>query len=225
MNWLCDPSGDARKWRPHWQRDSRTARTRHPAFSAYHCAVRDPDHTTATLAGSLLIAHPGLLDPNFHRSVIILPDHSAKDGSFGLILNRPTGRAVGDLLGNKPLGQLARVPVFNGGPVGADQLILAAFRWHPQTSVLECRHHIPLNEAEDLAAKQHHTVRAFAGWAGWSGGQLEGELAQRSWLVRKADQEDVLEIERTPTVWRQMTGTFGPWFRMVSEAPDDPSLN
>ena len=187
--------------------------------------MREPDQTPASLAGSLLIAHPGLLDPNFHRAVIILPDHSAKDGSFGLILNRPTGRAVGDLLGNKPLGHLSRVPVFSGGPVGADQLILAAFRWHPQTNVLECRHHISLDEAEDLAAKQHHTVRAFAGYAGWAGGQLEGELAQRSWLVRKADQEDVLEVGRAPLIWRELTSAFGPWFRMVAEAPDDPSLN
>ena len=187
--------------------------------------VRDQEHTPATLAGSFLISHPGLLDPNFHRTVIILPDHSPADGSFGLILNRPTGRVVGDLLGNKPLGHLARVPVLSGGPVGADQLILAAFRWHPQTHMLECRHHIALEEAENLAAKQHHTVRAFTGYAGWSAGQLDAELAQRSWLVRKADDEDVLELSRAPLVWRELTSGFGPWFRMVAEAPDDPSLN
>ena len=187
--------------------------------------MREPDHTTATLAGSFLISHPALLDPNFRRTVIILPDHSPKDGSFGLILNRPTGRVVGDLLGNKPLGQLARVPVLSGGPVAADQLVLAAFRWHPQTHVLECRHHIALDEAESLVAKQHHTVRAFAGYAGWSAGQLDGELAQRSWLIHKADQQDVLEISRAQLVWRELTSSFGPWFKMVAEAPDDPSLN
>ncbi len=200
-------------------------RSRHPACAAYHNPVREPDHTPATLAGSFLISHPGLLDPNFRRTVIILPDHSQTDGSFGFILNRPTGRVVGDLLGNKPLGHLARVPVLSGGPVGADQLVLAAFRWHPQTQVLECRHHIALEEAESLAAKQHHTVRAFAGSAGWAAGQLEGELAQRSWLVRKADDEDVLDLSRAPLMWRELTSGFGPWFRMVAEAPDDPSLN
>ncbi len=187
--------------------------------------MREPDSTTAPLAGSFLISHPGLLDPNFRRTVIILPDHSAKDGSFGFILNRPTGRVVGDLLGNKPLGQLSRVPVLSGGPVGADQLILAAFRWHPQTKKLECRHHIALDEAESLAAKQHHTVRAFAGYAGWSAGQLDAELAQRSWLVRQADVQEVLELSRAPQMWRDLTSGFGPWFRMVAEAPDDPSLN
>ena len=187
--------------------------------------MREPESTSPSLAGSLLVSHPGLVEPNFRRTVIILPDHSAQDGSFGLILNRPTGKVVGDLIADKLLGSLARVPVLHGGPVKTEQLIFAAFRWHTQTQHLECRHHIPLDEAARLAAAQQHTVRGFIGYAGWSAGQLEAELAQRAWLVRKADQEDVLEIDRTPNVWRQMTSTFGPWFRMVAEAPDDPSLN
>jgi putative transcriptional regulator len=166
-----------------------------------------------------------MMDPNFHRAVIMLPDHSIKDGSFGLILNRPTGKFIGDLLQNQTLGHLARVPVLAGGPVQSDQLLLAAFRWHPQTSVLECRHHLSLEEAEQLASAQHHTVRAFVGYAGWSGGQLEGELAQRAWLVRRADQEDVLNLDRAPRVWRDLASTFGPWFQLVAEAPDDPSMN
>lgn len=186
--------------------------------------MREPV-VTSSLAGSLLIAHPSMMDPNFHRAVIMLPDHTLKDGSFGLILNRPTGKFIGDLLQNQTLGQLARIPVLKGGPVQADQLLLAAFRWHPQTSMLECRHHISLEEAEQLATAQHHTVRAFVGYAGWSGGQLEGELAQRAWLVRRADQEDVLELDRAPRVWRDLTSGFGPWFQLVAEAPDDPSMN
>lgn len=187
--------------------------------------MREPDSTSSNLAGSFLIAHPGLLEPSFRRAVLILSDHTPTEGSFGLILNRPTGKVVGDLLADKPLGRLSRVPVLSGGPVSPEQLILAAFRWHPQTRVLECRHHIPLEEAEKLASMQHHTVRAFAGYAGWSAGQLEGELAQRSWLIHKADQEDVLEIARASLLWRELACTFGPWFRMVAESPDDPSLN
>lgn len=165
------------------------------------------------------------MDPNFHRTVLILPDHSQTEGSFGLVLNRPSGRFVGDLLKNKPLGQLSRVPVLHGGPVGTDQMIFADFRWHPQKRLLECRHHITLEEAETLAAKQHHTIRAFAGYAGWSAGQLDGELAQQSWLVLKPDDDELLDITRAPTVWRQLASSFGPWFRMVAESPDDPSLN
>jgi putative transcriptional regulator len=187
--------------------------------------VREPETTQPSLAGSFLVAHPALTEASFRRTVLILPDHSKEEGSLGLILNRPTGKVVGDFLADKQLGHLARVPVLNGGPVNADQLIFAAFRWHPQTQLLDCRHHIPLDEAERLAAAQYHTVRAFVGYAGWAAGQLEGELAQRAWLVRKADQEDLLEIERAPLIWRELTGSFGPWFKMVADAPDDPSVN
>ncbi len=187
--------------------------------------MREPASTTPSLAGSFLIAHPSLRDPNFHKSVLLLADHNQKEGCFGLILNRPTGKMIGDLLRESPLGQLSRVPVLQGGPVQTDQLVLAAFRWHPQTNHLECRHHISLEEAAELATAQHHTVRGFVGYSGWSGGQLEGELAQRAWLVRKADMEDVLDLERAPRVWRDLTSSFGPWFKMVAEAPDDPSVN
>lgn len=187
--------------------------------------VREPVSSTPNLAGSFLIAHPSLTEPTFHKSVIILPDHHAKDGSFGFILNRPAGKIIADLLRENLPSPLARVPVLHGGPVQTDQLVLAAFRWHPQTHLLECRHHIPLEEAAELATERHHTVRGFVGYSGWSGGQLENELAHRSWLVRKADTEEVLELERAPHVWRQLTSTFGPWFRMVAEAPDNPSMN
>ena len=186
--------------------------------------MREPV-VTASLAGSLLIAHPSLADPNFHRTVIMLPEHSQAEGSFGLVLNRPTGKVIGDLLNDKPLGHLAAIPVLRGGPVQDDQLLLAVFRWHPQTNVLECRHHISLEEAEQLSTAQYHTVRAFVGYSGWTGGQLEGELAQRAWLVRRADQEDILETERVQRVWRDLTSGFGPWFKLVAEAPDDPTLN
>ena len=103
--------------------------------------------------------------------------------------------------------------------------MLVAFRWHPQSRRLECRHHISLEEAEKLTTAQHHTVRGFIGYSGWSAGQLEAELAQRSWLVRKADQAELLETERSPRIWRELTSTFGPWFKLVAEAPDDPSAN
>lgn len=187
--------------------------------------MRQSASTSLQLAGSILIAHPSLLDPNFHKSVILLADHSATAGGFGLIVNRPTGKVVGELLKESELGHLARVPVLAGGPVQTDQLMLVAFRWHPQTHRLECRHHISLEEAKQLTTAQHHTVRGFIGYTGWSGGQLEGELAQRSWLVCKADQADLLETERAPRIWRELTSTFGPWFKLVAEAPDNPSVN
>jgi putative transcriptional regulator len=186
--------------------------------------VREFEPSSLSLAGSLLIAHPALLDPNFRRTVLFLSKHDAEEGSFGLVLNRPAGRLVSDLLPNKPLGELARVPVFLGGPVQQDQLIFASFRWHPETERMECQHHLLIPDAQEVIEQPEVTVRAFIGYAGWTKGQLEGELAQKAWLLGRPNPEHLL-IDRCPTIWREVTSSFGPWFRLVAEAPDDPSIN
>ena len=184
----------------------------------YRLRVRDFSSSSLSLAGSLLIAHPTLLDPNFRKSVLFLSTNDAQEGSFGLTLNRPAGRTVGELLPEKSLGSLAQVPVFIGGPVATDQLIFASFRW------LECRHHLVIKEAGEAVEESHTVVRAFIGYAGWGKGQLEGELAHRSWLVQRAD-PSVLDLERCPALWREVTSSFGPWFRLAAEAPEDLSRN
>lgn len=175
------------------------------------------------MEGSLLIAHPALLDPNFRRSVIHISTHDA-DGSFGLIINRPAGRLVADLLPDHTLGALAKAPVFLGGPVGVDQLIFAAFIWRQEENRLECRHHVGLEEAEALVEDQAAIVRGFVGYAGWGKGQLDGELSQQAWLV-KEPQREMLDVQQVPTLWRALTSSFGPWFRLVAEAPEDLTQN
>lgn len=186
--------------------------------------MREFTSSSLSLAGSLLIAHPGLLDPNFRRTVLFISTNDAQDGSFGLTLNRPLGRTVAELLPGKELGAVGRVPVFLGGPVSTDQLVFAAFRWHPQTKRMECQHHLVIDEAEEVAQDESVILRAFVGYAGWSKGQLEGEMAQRSWLVRAAAPE-LLELERCPTLWREITSSFGPWYRLLAEAPEEPGRN
>jgi putative transcriptional regulator len=186
--------------------------------------VREFESSSLSLAGSLLIAHPALLDPNFRKTVLFLSKHDAEEGSFGLVLNRPSGRLVGDVLPDKPLGELSRVPVLLGGPVQQDQLIFASFRWHAETDRMECQHHLLIPEAQEVLQQSEVTVRAFIGYAGWTKGQLEGELAQKAWMLTRPDME-VLEIDKSPTLWRDVTSSFGPWFRLVAESPDDPSAN
>lgn len=186
--------------------------------------MRDFDPSTLSLAGSLLIAHPGLRDPNFSRTVLFISAHDATEGALGIILNRPSGRSVGDLLPNKPIGNLAQLPVLLGGPVQQNQLTFASFRWSPETERMECRHHLLIPEAQEAMEQEHTEVRAFVGYAGWSGGQLEAELAQRSWLVAKP-WPDVLTEAQTPVLWRNLTSSFGPWYRLIAEAPEDPSMN
>jgi putative transcriptional regulator len=173
----------------------------------------------------LLIAHPTLLDPNFRKTVLFLSSNDSTEGSFGMILNRPAGRTVEEVLPDSPqLGPLAQVPVFIGGPVSLDQLIFASFKWQPKKKTMLCAHHLVVDEAREAAEDSGVIIRAFIGYAGWGKGQLEGELAQRSWLVQKPD-AGILDLDRCPALWRDLTSGFGPWFRLAAEAPEDLSRN
>ena len=186
--------------------------------------MREFSSSSTALAGSLLIAHPSLLDPNFRRSVLFISTNDPDEGSFGLTVNRLAGRTVAEILPEKDFGALSRVPVFLGGPVGRDQLIFASFKWHPETQRVECRHHLDVEEARESVHAEQTTVRAFIGYAGWSKGQLEGELAQRAWLVGKAGR-DLLDVDRCTRLWREMLRGFGPYFELIADAPDDVSRN
>src|SRR5437763_201392 len=89
----------------------------------------DEDPPQGSLAGSLLVAHPNLLDPNFRRTVLFISAHNPAEGALGLIINRPLDKQVADLVTKSPPAGLADVPVFLGGPVGKNHLMFAAFEW------------------------------------------------------------------------------------------------
>jgi putative transcriptional regulator len=172
------------------------------------------------LAGSLLVAHPNMLDPNFRRTVLFISAHDADDGAIGVIINRPLDKNVSDLVTEKPPENLAEVPVFFGGPVGNNQLMLAAFEWH-KGGGLKLNHQV-LNALDPVA--DGPAVRAFLGYAGWSAGQLEAEMKQKAWIVQKPTQA-ALKSERLSRLWFDIMNQLGPWYRMLAAAPDDPSLN
>jgi len=175
-------------------------------------------------AGSLLVAHPNMLDPNFRRTVLFVSEHEPTEGALGVIINRPLDRPVTELLSGTPPAGLADVPVFLGGPVGKNQLMFAAFEWQKGAG-LKLNHNIALNEATDAhGQKSSLTVCAFVGYAGWGAGQLETEVKQKAWVVQKAN-PSLLKLDRLPNLWFDIMRTLGPWYKMLAAAPDDPSLN
>ena len=76
----------------------------------------------------------------------------------------------------------------------------------------------------ELAADKLTSVRAFIGYSGWSKQQLETELAQKAWIIRKPDM-DALEIDQCKQLWPSIMRELGPWFRLLASTPDDPSRN
>src|SRR3954453_1821432 len=101
------------------------------------------------LAGSLLVAHPNMLDPNFRRTVLFISAHDPEDGALGVILNRPLDKHVSDLVNDETPEALAEVPVYLGGPVGRNQLMFAAFEWQNENA-LSVNHNVNIEEADEL---------------------------------------------------------------------------
>ena len=177
-----------------------------------------------SLAGSLLLAHPAMMDPHFRRTVVLLSAHS-DEGALGVIINRPVGRRLGDFSEEFAMGLLSDVPVFEGGPVKDKQIILSAWKSESAIGMFRLYFGIDLEKASELLVEPEGLqVRAFAGHAGWGEGQLENELAQNAWIVSPVTPELIERLDGVE-LWRTILGTISPELRFLADAPDDPSVN
>ena len=113
--------------------------------------MRDNVDQIQNLSGSLLIAHPKLQDPNFCKSVILLSVHSKDDGALGVVLNQPTGKTLGELDVKFQLGSLANVPVYKGGPVSPEQMILSAWKCQPESGLFKLYFGITEEKAKEMS--------------------------------------------------------------------------
>ena len=180
-----------------------------------------------SLAGSLLLAHPVLRDTTFRRTAILMSSHDDQ-GAMGVVLNRPLNKRLGELGGDFAFGALSDVPVFDGGPVAKRQLILCAWRPHPseedEGESLELLFGLDPERAAELAGQEGVQLRAFLGYAGWTGGQLEGELERDTWVVAELE-PDIIRQRPDETLWRKALSELDPQWRLLAGEPDDPERN
>lgn len=168
-----------------------------------------------------------MLDPNFREAVIFISAYDPGDGAFGLILNRPLEPDVSLFLPNDNLGALGGVPTFVGGPVAQDKLTFSSWNWDEKADRIACRTHLELEDAREIAngeADEQRRVRAFIGFSGWSAGQLEQEIAEKTWFVQKPDRS-ILDADACEELWPTLMRVYKSWFQLLAAAPDDPSLN
>ena len=175
------------------------------------------------LEGKLLLSDPSLRDGIFNKSVILLANHTATEGAFGLILNQPTGKVVGDFLKDEQFASLRHLAVHSGGPVSQDQLTFSSFWWSRKLG-LRWSIRISADEAAAHAKRPGRIVRAFIGYSGWSAEQLENELRRQSWFPVQP-QPDLLGSEHDTTLWSALLGRVSPFHRILALAPENPLLN
>jgi putative transcriptional regulator len=183
----------------------------------------------ANLTGSLLVALPTLLDPNFRRTILFLVNHDPSEGAMGVILNRPKCTRFpepDDNPGIPSQEESGRVPVFEGGPVERQQLILARMIVADTSTSFEA---LGREDGEALLEKlPEGDFRAFVGYAGWIAGQLEREIAEKSWIILPPSPALLTAAESAEegaALWLRVMKSLGPWCHLMALAPDDLSLN
>lgn len=180
-----------------------------------------------SLKGKLILDNGKLGGSFFHRAVILICQHDA-EGAFGLVLNRTTKNKVGEaLVANLP-ESLKDEPLYLGGPVQAQALsFLHNDAFIPDANVmpdLSLGHSLDslMEIAESFSPAKK--VKVFAGYAGWSPGQLDDELKRDTWMVHPASLD--LIFHPTPDhLWQAILREKGWKFRLLSEAPEDLSWN
>lgn len=177
-----------------------------------------------SLAGFLLGAHPNLLDPNFNKSVVLLSAHNTEDGALGVIINRPTGKTLGNLRDGMDTPLLENLPVYEGGPVSTDELLLVAWKWNLARQHFRLFFGLEPRKLQELVdADPTIEARAFLGYSGWSAGQLETELSRFDWAISPFIQP----FGKMPpqNLWRQLLENTKPEWGVIADFPDDPSVN
>jgi putative transcriptional regulator len=180
-----------------------------------------------TLRGQLLLDNGKLRGSFFHRSVILICQHDA-EGALGLVLNRATGNKVGEaVVANLP-ESLKQMSLFLGGPVQPQVLsFLHSDSFLPEANVLpnlSLGHSIDaLVEAGDSYSPSRQ-LKVFAGYAGWSPGQLDQEMKMDTWLTHPASL-DLVFHSQPQELWKLILSDKGWKYRLITEAPEDLSWN
>lgn len=187
-----------------------------------------PGRDDGPLAGRLLVAAPSLMDPNFHRTVILVLDHT-DEGALGIVLNRPSLTPVRELLDR--WSGLAAPPglVHVGGPVEPTAVIAlggvvdgwSADEWEP---VIDGLRVVDLGADVALASTEITAIRVFAGYAGWGPGQLESELDEDAWMAVPAEPDDALSAD-PDGLWADVLRRAGVDHRLLATMPADPTMN
>ena len=180
--------------------------------------------------GSLLIASPVLPDPNFSRTVILLCNHNDQ-GSFGLIINRSTQLKAPDLFSDIDILKSYNEKVYIGGPV-SQSMVFYLYRSSRDVIDLDeiCSGVYLGSSLETLESlycdieNPEENIRFYLGYSGWSGGQLDGEMEQNSWLIQNAN-EKLVFLDSEELIWLKAVNSLGEKYQYLTKAPVNPQWN
>jgi putative transcriptional regulator len=154
------------------------------------------------LTNHFLIAMPNMADPNFSRTLTYVCEHNDQ-GALGVVVNRPIDMTVQALFERLSLSladrQFANAPIYFGGPVQTDRGFVLHFPAGNWQSTLRVRDALGLTTSKDILeavgrGEGPAKLLVTLGYAGWSAGQLEHELAQNAWLTVEAKDAIIFDL-------------------------------
>ncbi|GLW05053.1 UPF0301 protein [Microtetraspora sp. NBRC 13810] len=189
----------------------------------------------AIYVGGLLVATPRLEDPNFRRSVVLVLEHDRDGGTLGVVLNRPSDVSVTQVLPTWDALVTGPSVLFQGGPVQTDSaLALAAvpsgeepLGWRRLAAAIPAVSRlgtVDLDAPPEILAGEIAQMRIFAGYAGWTPGQLKAEIEEGAWYVVDAEPGDTFYAD-PESLWRAVLRRQRGELAFVATCPDDPNLN
>ncbi|WP_153130023.1 YqgE/AlgH family protein [Dechloromonas hortensis] len=171
------------------------------------------------LTDNFLIAMPALEDPYFSNALVYICEHN-ENGALGIIVNRPIDMNLAGLFEKIDIKleaeQMARLPVYFGGPVQLDRGFVLHRPLGEWQSTLAVNSEVGLTSSRDVLASVGSAglpaeILVTLGYAGWDAGQLENELAQNSWLTVPAKAEILFDLppeERLPAAMQKLGISF-----------------
>jgi putative transcriptional regulator len=185
-----------------------------------------PENKLIPKSGRLLIAEPLLQEPHFSRSVILLCEHD-HEGSLGFVLNKQADLILSDVVDIK---NAEKFTIFVGGPVNTGSLffihklgnlIRESTPITPDLSMGGDFEQIKFLISEGTISPEQ--IKFFAGYSGWSAGQLDGEMKSESWYVSELDNHEVFGDGEK--LWQSVVESMGNKFRILLSFPENPELN
>ena len=168
------------------------------------------------MANQLLIAMPGMADPNFSSTVTLICEHN-DEGALGIVINRPLELKLGGLFEqldvDNPDPDVAELPVLMGGPVGPERgfVLHDPVDRYENTLAVSGDIHLTLSRdvIDEMAAGNGPDQTLVAlGYAGWDAGQLETEMLANSWLSVPATTDIVFDMPFDRR-WMSAASTLG----------------
>jgi putative transcriptional regulator len=178
------------------------------------------------LAGQLLVAMPGMMDPRFAKTVIYMCAHNA-DGAMGLVVNKLIeSLSFPDLLaqlGIESVGIGDQIKIHFGGPVESSRGFVLHSPDYRRDATLIVDEQVALTATVDIlkaiavGSGPRRSLLAL-GYAGWGPGQLDDEIKANGWLHVAADDGLVFGVGNVEDKWGMAMAKLGIDPRMLSDS-------